>query len=180
MSSGSFLLQVLRKADGRDTPAPCRAGAGLAHPDRTPPPKIGATPGGNIMRNQGSETVVTGHSTPALGVLGRGTSSCRQPVPRPFRNSGCLGAHWLPTKARDPKEHETTPGSHPYPHAIWAGRPYAPNRLQHRPAKTQGWGACRGIPGTWWDGAQPWSLPLRCARPQREARQAQAVPSCWG
>ena len=65
------------------------------------------------MRNQGSETVVTGHSTPTLGALRRGTSSRRQPVPRPFRNSGCLGAHWLPTKARDPKEHETTPKSHP-------------------------------------------------------------------
>lgn len=91
---GFFSPQSAQKSRWERHPRPMQgrgwAGTRRPHP---PTPKAGTTPGGNIMRNQGSETVVTGHSTPALGVLGRGTSSRRQPVPRPFRNSGCLGAH---------------------------------------------------------------------------------------
>lgn len=175
---GKWTLWTLRKGAGVlgfFSPEKC-SGKQMGE---TPPPgpsphsKVGATPGGNIMRNRGSETV-TSHSTPALEVLGGGTTSHRQPMPRPFINSGCLRAHWPHTKARDPEEHVTSPRSHRHPPAVWAGRPYAPNRLQHRPARTQGWGACRGTPGTWGDGAQPQSLPGRHAHPQSEARQAPA------
>lgn len=152
MSLGSFLLRSAQESRQERHPHPV-LGGGWACTPGLPPSKVGATPGRNVMRNRGSETV-TRQSTPALGVLGGGTSSHQQP--RPFGNSGCLGAHWLPTKARDPEEHVTSPRSHRQPLAVWARCPYTPNHLQRHPAKTQGWGACRG------------SLPARHAHPQSE------------
>ena len=82
----------------------------------------------------------------------------------------------LPTKARDPEEHVTSPRPHRHPRAVWARCPYTPNHLQRHPAKTQGWGACRGTPGTWGRVLSPGPCPPGTPTPR--ARPAGAGGTC--